>query len=172
MKTKLLLLFAFWGCASIAYGQLLGRDVISVSGGLTSNDGLMLSWTIGQSGLTGTLNGSNAILTQGFEQDNDDQFVAVIDVGQYDISVILFPNPVMDVARLKISSDFNPSFSWQLLDINGILINLKEKQQLPTGDFIEQIPSEELYPGMYYLQIVIFSTDNKPVSKTIKLIKL
>ena len=171
MKTKLLLLIAFLGGVSICNGQTLGRDVISISGGSASNDGIMLSWTIGQGGLAGTLTGSNAMLTQGFEQDNDDQFVAVIDVGRYDVSVILYPNPVMDNARLKLSSDINTSFNWQLTDINGQLINSKEKQHLPSGELIEQIPSDELYPGMYYLQIEMFTATKKPVRKTIKLIK-
>jgi hypothetical protein len=172
MKTKLLLLIAFGGWSFFCNGQTLGRDVISISGGSKTNDGLILSWTIGQGGLAGTLTGSNVMLTQGFEQDNDDQFVAVIDVGQHDVSVILYPNPVKDNARLKLSSDINTSFSWQLTDINGHLINSKEKQHLPTGEIIEQIPSAELYPGMYYLQLVAYSAEDKPIRKTIKLIKI
>ena len=169
-KHILILLLLFTG--NMLFSQNIGRRVISGSGGVLTESGLQLSWTIGQGGLAGTLTNSNLILTQGFEQDNDDQFVAVINIDNDKITVDLFPNPVLGDAVLKISSDINTSYSWKLFNSNGLLILSSEKELPVTQSIIEHIPTTELNPGMYYLQIEISASVKKHGLHNIKLIKI
>lgn len=171
MNLKFLFAIAFSFLTSLALTQSIGRDVISVSGGQKTTGDLQLSWTIGQSGLAGSLIHSTSILSQGFEQDNDDMFVAVIKIGLHDLSIDLFPNPVMEKAFLKFTSEIRVGCLWKLLDSKGVLILTGESTVYP-GSVIEQIPTSGLNTGLYYLQITLNHALEKPVLKTLKLVKI
>lgn len=172
MHRKLLTVIILFSAGGFLLAQNIGREVISGSGGVLTESGLQLSWTIGQSGLAGTLSNTDLILTQGFEQENDDQFVAIININQQEVAVELFPNPVMSNASLKLTSELTTEYTWTLFDCNGFPVIKSENNSLIPGSIIEIIPSKDLNPGMYYLQIFIHSSGKTRIVQSIKLIKI
>lgn len=166
------LFFALLFISTGLFSQNIGRHVFSVAGGEITNANLKLSWTIGQGGLAATLTNSNAILNIGFEQENDDQYVAVINYYNYEIEADVFPNPVESDAILKINSDINAEYYYRLIDTKGILIFSKDDLQLIEGSITERIPTTALKPGLYHLQLIINPNNKNAVSKTLKIIKL
>jgi hypothetical protein len=172
MNKKHILLILLLFTSNLLLSQKIGRDIISASGGVLTETGLQLSWTIGQSGLAGTMNSIDLILTQGFEQENDDQLVAIINIDHQEVVVDLFPNPVMTDASLKINSELTAHYSWILFDCNGLPVIKSQNQLILADSIIEKIPSNDLKPGMYYLQVFIFSSGKTKILDSIKLIKI
>ncbi|MCH8318269.1 MAG: hypothetical protein IIA88_07200 [Bacteroidetes bacterium] len=68
MKKTFFILFALF-CFGSAKSQSLSPEVYSTSGDYFTGTNATLSWTIGES-IIETFSGSNAIITQGFQQSS------------------------------------------------------------------------------------------------------
>jgi len=171
MKRSILFLVLLLFTTNYLLCQNIGRDVLAGSGGAVTTAELGLSWTIGQGGLVGTLTKSSLILNQGFEQENDNQFVVIVKIENHEFMIDLFPNPVLGNASLKLTSDVYTSYFWTLYNPKGEIIIQQNNQLLYPGSVIENIPTGNLNPGMYFLQTIINTPDGKQILKTIKIIK-
>lgn len=172
MKKPTILLILLFLMSISLFSQNIGRDVFSASGGETTNAGIKLSWTIGQGGLAGLLSQSGTILNMGFEQENDNQFLAVIDYYDYEITTTLFPNPVNQDAFLRVTSDVDVDFSYRLFDTKGALVFSKENLSNMQANSTERIPTSVIKPGLYLLQLFFHQNHKKVVSQTFKLLKI
>jgi hypothetical protein len=172
MKRKCLFFVSFLLSSGILLSQNIGRDVFSAAGGVVVGPNIQLSWTIGQSGLVGPLVKNDVMLHQGFEQENDDLFVAVIDIEQQEISIDMFPNPVTEAAYIKFTSEIHATYSLSLFDYKGTLVALEKNKPLFLGNSIETIRTIDLFPGMYFIHLVITPDGKESVQHSLKMIKI
>ena len=78
------------------YAQSLSPTVISSTGGFSSNANGSLSYTVGEMTMVQTFSAGGNILTQGFQQPND-QLVGLIDFTKDEFgSFVVYPNPAVD----------------------------------------------------------------------------
>ncbi|MCW5906294.1 MAG: T9SS type A sorting domain-containing protein [Chitinophagales bacterium] len=76
--------------------QSLSPTVISSTGGFSSNANGSLSYTVGEMTMVQTFSAGGNILTQGFQQPND-QVVGLLDMTKDDFgSFVVYPNPAVD----------------------------------------------------------------------------
>ena len=102
------------------FSQQISRQVIASAGDYFSKPSGSLSWTIGED-MTETFSGSNAILTQGFQQVDTNYTIGISeynDANQFSV----YPNPGSD----HINISFNPQNPYNititLYDVTGRLI--------------------------------------------------
>lgn len=113
----------------IAFSQQISPEVIASAGDHFENDGISLSWTLGEPVIS-TME-SDYILTQGFHQDF--YIITAIDEQELDhISISIYPNPTPDFINieLKKNTDVTEKINIQLLDLNGRLIKEENCENL------------------------------------------
>ncbi|PKP20607.1 MAG: hypothetical protein CVU05_08665 [Bacteroidetes bacterium HGW-Bacteroidetes-21] len=143
-----------------ANAQVLSPEVIASSGGDFQGTGTSLSWTLGEP-VTETFEGSNAILTQGFHQGIY-TVVNVFENPSANLSVTLYPNPVVDILNIDIN---NPEevLNFTLSDLNGRMLfsqkSNESKMQINLKD----------YASSNYLLVIWNSKGD--VVKTYKILK-
>jgi hypothetical protein len=78
------------------YAQSLSPTVISSTGGFSSNANGSLSYTVGEMTMVQTFTAGGSILTQGFQQPNDN-LVGLLDMTEDEFgSFAVYPNPAVD----------------------------------------------------------------------------
>lgn len=143
-----------------AKAQYMSPEVISSSGGDFHGTGSSLSWTLGEP-VTETSTGSNAILTQGFQQDNY-TVVSVFENPSADISVSVYPNPVTDIINISAKNS-GETLNITLSDITGKLLLDKKTNESKTQLNMKQ------YPVSNYVLII---KDNRgEIIRTFKIVK-
>ena len=80
--------------------QSLERQVIGASGTAVSNSGQGLSYTVGEL-VTQYGAQSNAIVSQGFQQAEQEDFADVLDLNIVDLVAAVFPNPTSHSLELR-----------------------------------------------------------------------
>src|SRR5437899_12474793 len=93
-KIYFLTLIAFGALASNA--QSLSPTVIASTGGFSSNANGSLSYTVGEMTMVQTFSANGNILTQGFQQPNEN-VTGLLDITKDDFgSFVVYPNPAVD----------------------------------------------------------------------------
>ena len=111
-------------CLEQSYAQNIDRDVYSSAGRFATISGIELNYNIGELVVyTGT--GTNAILTQGFEQED---LATVTFINSYNsvVSANAFPNPVGEKLYVDVfSSTAISDFEVNVYDIQGREVNIE-----------------------------------------------
>src|SRR6478672_9992226 len=111
---KIYLLAGVLFCAIFSNAQMLTPTVIASTGGFSSNANGSLSYTVGEMTMVQTFSAGGNILTQGFQQPNDN-ITGLIDMTQDEFgSFAVYPNPAVD----------NLSFGFQLPEAAKVQIAL------------------------------------------------
>ena len=140
------------------YSQNLSPELISTSGNTHSNNIAVIDYSIGE--IVVETFQDNAILTQGFHQD-DIRITSINDYAEKD-QINVYPNPTSIFLNIDFPKKINSRI--QLIDINGKLIR---------EDFIENKQTQlfdvsSLAQGSYFLNILI---DNNTSSYQIQKMK-
>lgn len=149
MKTIFILIVS----CSLLQAQSLHHEMLSSQVGYSStSNGLNVIQTVGQQSIIGTYIAPEIAVQQGFLQSLSK---LVTKSRTEDISVILHPNPVVDIATISFSSSPGPIVSVFVYDILGrfilkqdiannnnlILIDLKS---LPSSKYIVKVYSSKI----------------------------
>ncbi len=133
------------------YGQVFAQklipDIISSGGGLLTNTGIKMSYTIGEP-VTSLISNSTSILSQGFQQnwENGTSFLENRD----NLKVNVYPNPFIDFINISWKEDNSKSMIIELFDLNGKLLSQQEVANLSIG---KQINLTNYQEGIYLLKI-------------------
>jgi len=137
-----------------------GQVVTSVSGGNASGSGGTISYTIGQTIMSGV--DDSRSLSQGFQQPYEILVVGIEELTGIDLDCSLFPNPATDFIKLNIKNYDGSGLHCFLYDMGGtLLFNLR----IESSEIM--VPMQGRKPGTYFLQL----SDGKQVLKIFKIIK-
>lgn len=129
------------------------RYLIGASGDTTVAGGINLSYTIGDIITTTVFSlGGDIILTQGFQQPEDDRIVSNEDPLDVRISYNIFPNPTPEDLYVELKSEKPIQISLGLYDIQGKLLSIVPQQEiLLQGEKILTFNLDPLADGYYLL---------------------
>ena len=166
-RTYLFFLGIFLLVSSVK-GQSIERSVIGSSGG-SYFDGVNfeVDYTLGEFAIL-TMNNSNNILTQGFQQPFLDSWINVMENSENGISISYYPNPTNANLTLSISNSSNREFSIGLYDILGQCIHQQTIVSKFDGFLKMEIDMRSCATGNYYMRI----TSGNDFNKTYKISKI
>ena len=144
-------------------GQGVKQEVISTAGGFNVNDGLSISWTLGETVIPTFKSADNSlILTHGFQQ----QLIITAIEENLDaiLKVSVYPNPASEIINIHFDIQLEAEMKAFLLDSQGrqVLTDMAE-----SGLFDKQINLQGLAAGIYYLKLTKGKLTN--VYKIVKL---
>lgn len=150
-------------CATfLLFGGIISAQENTVAaGGEATGSGGSASYTVGQVVYT-TNTGTNGSTTQGVQQPYEITATTGVDETSINLEMIVYPNPTTDYLTLKIQSEEFKSMSYQLIDMQGKII---ESEKLTTNT--TSIKMEGLPKSTYIVNII---ENNKPI-KTFNIIK-
>ena len=144
-------------------------EVISANGGITKTGKMNIEWTLGEPRIE-NIKKSDLLFTQGFHQPlvylktkaSDSTIIAVAN----DLNIIVYPNPVTDLLKVKLESTVSKLVLLELSDNSGRLL---QRINVVTGkqQFTEMKTSGYI-PGGYILAV---KEINGKLIKSIKLVK-
>lgn len=153
----------FIACVA-AYGvnaQSLAPSVIASSGGYSSNGTNSLSYTIGEMSMIQTFSNSNNILTQGFQQPNDN-VTGLLDISQGEFgSFVVYPNPAVDNVWYGFSFPESGKVSVALYDALGQRVADLYESNYDNGKTIQQLNVSNYAAGTYFISVNFVSADGK-----------
>jgi hypothetical protein len=156
-KLKLIILFLI-GLAHIAQAQ----ETIPATGGMAVGSGGSVSFSVGQV-TWNTFSGATRSVAQEVQQPYEISVVTGINtMDGVMLKCEVFPNPTEGVVKLVIESPDLKNFTYQLIDINGVLIQGKKVENRETS-----ISMETLAPSTYFLNVSF----NAQFVKAFKIIK-
>jgi len=144
----------------LAFGfvRAFAQEAVLSSGGDASGKGGSISYSIGQMVYT-TNKSTTGSMVPGVQQPFE---ISVIQGAEIDITCIAYPNPTVDILKLRIGNFQFYNLYYQLYDMLGRLI--ESKRILNKETLITTTP---LAQAAYLLKI----TDNKKAFKTFKIVK-
>ena len=142
--------------------QSLTPQVIASTGGFSSNANGSLSYTVGEMTMVQTFSANNNILTQGFQQPND-QVLGLIDITQDDFgSFVVYPNPAVDNAYLGFTLPEAGKVTIALYDVIGQKVSDLYTANYESGKVVTQANTSLYAAGMYLMTMTfVSSVDNK-----------
>jgi hypothetical protein len=149
------LLFLF--CCLSSYGQKLHHQAITSQGAnvpLANNT--IVSQSIGQSGSIGNFRTKTVVVGQGYIQS-----LGVVKFSNplpNTLSVAVYPNPVIDVATFKFSSNLESTLAINFFDARGRLVY---KHKVQVNQNYLSISLSALSAGIYFVK---FETPNTTFS--------
>jgi len=147
---------------SIGFINLQGQEAITSTGGSASGTGGSASYSVGQV-FSKTNTGTNGSVAEGVIQPFEISIVnSIKEVKGIVLLASVYPNPTNDYLILKIEDLDNSTYTFQLYDMNGRNIQIKEITDNETS-----IDMSNLAPSTYFLKV----TKAKQEVKTFKIIK-
>lgn len=143
----------------LGLGGLHAQESINGSGGEATGAGGTASYSVGQVVYT-TATGTNGSVAQGVQQPFEISIMVGINETTINLELSVYPNPTTNYLTLK--TDDNANLSYQLIDLQGKVIENKKVTANSTT-----IKMEELPKAIYFLNI----KDNNQKVKTFKIIK-
>jgi len=139
----------------LAYANILAAQTSTATSGLTiSNSAGNISYTVGQLDYTSTPIGNLGTLSQGVQQVyNSLPFTYIVNIDR-STTLSVWPNPVMDNLNIKINSGSVLGISYQIMNMNGQLI---ENKKIFSSDI--KIDTRNYTIGAYILSV---SLPNQP----------
>lgn len=116
---------------------------------------------------TTTINYSNGVLFNSSYLKINPNVTGIEGRIKDNIEITLYPNPVSSVANISIYTDYVESVNIEIRDIRGVLMRVKEKEQLNKGLNNINMDLSEFNSGVYYINFILNNTTFK--SKIIKL---
>ena len=165
-KIYTLILIAF--TAASVNAQMLTPTVISSTGGFSSNAAGSLSYTVGEMTMVQTFSANGNILTQGFQQPNDN-VTGLIDLTQDEFgSFVVYPNPAVD----------NVWFGFQLPEAGKVQVSLYNAigqkisdvyhTSYDNGKIVEQVNVSQYAAGVYFFTMNFVSDKDGKVHTSSK----
>lgn len=153
-------------CISLARGQTVTPTVYANDGGFSAQSQGQIQWTIGEP-ISETYIGPSNVTTMGFNQP-DLGIISLIKEQGNDVSVLIFPNPVVNELRIDFSSLESGKYSLELHDAIGKLIR-KDQKEVGFSNEKHTIGLQEFAAGEYFLTV---RNSSGSFSKTFKVIKV
>ena len=161
MKKTLLIAISISICDCI-YSQSISPEVYATSGEYYTGTNATLSWTIGESVIE-TFSGTNAILTQGFQQSQY-SITSIEEVHDNKYQISVYPNPVTDLININIRSAEQTSFNVELIDLQGKRLY---RQNIDSNN--NTLDLKQFATGIYFLNVY---TNGNEFLKSYKISKL
>lgn len=137
------------------HSQILQRQTFSLQGASkTTNDGVLVSQSLGQASLAGTFTSKDLIVQQGFQQTMLSKYLENAKVNEIKFNVVVFPNPVISELYIKFSEVITSDVEIILWDILGKpVLNLRKEivdgtiyinnlYSLPSGNYIVTLKTD------------------------------
>lgn len=148
--------------------QSLTPTVIASTGGFSQNANGSLSYTVGEMTMVETFSSGNNILTQGFQQPNDN-VTGLLDVIKDEYgSLVLYPNPAVD----------NVWFGLQLPEEGHVVVAVHNELGQKVGEVfnsaytggkvVEQVNVSTYAAGVYFLTMTFTTQKESKVYITTK----
>jgi Secretion system C-terminal sorting domain len=158
-------LYFVLGLALLSLGmnaQMLTPQVIASTGGFSSNANNSLSYTVGEMTMVQTFTANGNILTQGFQQPND-QVLGILDVTQDDYgSFVVYPNPAVDNAWLGFTLPEAGRVTIVMYDVLGQKVSDIYTANYDSGKIVTQANTSLYAAGIYMMTMTfVSSVDNK-----------
>ncbi|MBK7147256.1 MAG: T9SS type A sorting domain-containing protein [Bacteroidetes bacterium] len=151
--TLLALAFGF-----VAGAQSLSPTVISSTGGFSQNANGSLSYTVGEMTMVQTFSANGNILTQGFQQPNDN-VVGLIDITKDEFgSFVVYPNPAVDNLFFGYQFPEEGRVNIKVYDVLGQIIGDIHNSNYSNGKTVETYTVSNLAAGMYYMSLTFTSS--------------
>lgn len=144
MKTMIAGLILFALSHSTSFAQTISRSSLNALGGTVENNGIGLSQTFGQSGITSTFVSNQLKIRQGFQQPT------TINSSKQDdgLNFIVFPNPNRGEFQLQFEKRMSGEITYSFYDNQGRLIDSKEMLATQNIHFDYTLPA-----GIYTLHL-------------------
>ena len=141
---------------------LQAQEAIPTTGGNASGSGGTASYTVGQVFYTSNT-GTDGTVAQGVQQAFNIEVVDGIEQANgINLICTAYPNPTTDFLNLNIENYDNTNLSYQLFDMSGKLIEIKNIESNETT-----ITMTNRIAAIYFLKVI----DNQKEIKTFKIIK-
>jgi hypothetical protein len=151
--------------------QSLTPTVIASTGGFSSNANGSLSYTVGEMTMVQTFSANNNILTQGFQQPND-QILGLLDITQDDFgSFAVYPNPAVDMTKWGFEMPEAGRVSIVMYDVLGQKVSDVYSANCEPGTKVtNDVQVSNYAAGMYFMTLTFVSSiDGKTHVTTKKL---
>jgi len=150
----------------ILCAQSTERQVIATTGASVSASNVQVSYTIGESTTT-TLAAGNIIVTQGFQQP-DEELTVGVDERVSDLSINVYPNPAEDVVTLQISSGSDRVVNATVYDMQGKQTGVSVSNLQVNGTLKQTLDVSALSAGQYLISF----TDGQSTLGTVRIQKV
>mgnify|MGYP000173391043 CR=1 FL=1 len=149
---------------NLCFAQSVAPEVHAASGEHFANANAMLSWTIGEN-LIETFSGTNAILTQGFQQSLY-TITSIEEAADNNYQWSVYPNPVPGIIIIQSAAgnDISVTFSAEIIDLQGKILFHQNFEGT-----VFQIDISQFANSTYFLKIA--DTNGKSL-KTFKIQKI
>ena len=145
----------------LGIGGLHAQESPTTTGGDATGAGGSSSYTVGQVVYT-TNTGSNGSVAQGVQQPYEFSVTTGINETTINLEMSVYPNPTTNYLQLKVESEKLENLNFQLIDLQGKVIENKKVSATTSTIKMETLPK-----AIYFLNV----TDNNQVVKTFKIIK-
>jgi hypothetical protein len=137
-------------CLQITLAQSISPSVISTAGGLASNGGGSLSYTVGEMAMIETFSAKAHFLTQGFQQPWD--FITTVDDPSSSIGIGVYPNPASGFFYVQLQSNLFTKAQLSMTDVLGSQVYF-DIAEISSAVLVHQISTTHLPAGIYVLSI-------------------
>lgn len=145
----------------LGLGGLQAQEAVTATGGEATGTGGTASYTVGQVVCT-TAIGTNGSVAQGVQQPYEISTTVGINETTINLELSVYPNPTANYLQLKVESEKLESLAYQLINLQGKVIENKKVNSATTTVAMENLPT-----ATYFLNVV----KNKQLIKTFKIIK-
>ena len=160
-KVKLCILLL----SGLGLAGLQAQEAVPATCGNASRSGGTVSYSVGQI-VYGSSTGTNGSVVQGVQQTYVISVFTGVDNTSIDLSYKVYPNPATDYLNLKLINFEKSTYSYQLLDVSGKILESKTIVAEETS-----ISMQALTGGNYLLKIVETKPDAAKELKSFKIIK-
>ena len=145
----------------LGLGGLHAQETVTTSGGDATGTGGTASYSVGQVVYT-TATGTNGSVAQGVQQPYEISTTVGINETTIQLELSVYPNPTTNYLQLKVDSEKLENLNFQLIDLQGKVIENKKVTANSTTISMEALPK-----AIYFLNV----TKDNQVVKTFKIIK-
>jgi len=145
----------------LGLGGLHAQESPTATGGEAAGTGGTASYSIGQVVYT-TATGTNGSVAQGVQQPYEISVTTGVAETSINLEMNVYPNPTTNYLTLKIDNFELSTLNFQLIDLQGKVIENKKVAASNTTITMETLPK-----AVYFLNV----TNNNQVVKTFKIIK-
>ena len=145
----------------LGLGGLHAQEAATTAGSEATGTGGTASYTVGQVVYT-TATGTNGSVAQGVQQPYEISTTVGINETTINLELSVYPNPTTNYLQLKVASEKVESLSYQLIDLQGKVIESEKVSSITTTVAMENLPT-----ATYFLRV----TDSNKLVKTFKVIK-
>lgn len=163
---SLLLSLSIFGAVSAQITQLTPQ-VFASAGKYATSPTLNLSYTIGEP-IIATFVDVKLILTQGFQQPEDDFTISVPEFAEQYGVINVFPNPFTETLNISVDTDKQHDLYIYMYDMTGRQVKSQFLANHFPGKKQYSITTTNLAQGMYTLTIV---SEKGDFMKTLKITK-